>query len=93
MVSFAAIKMIKENSEEEEEEVEYTYYGFRSHRAPLPEGTAVKQPFMSKLVSLFTHLKFRKNRKTWRGKRWIWSAYLCLNLADFLIWTAILELR
>ena len=48
MAWFAAIQMSKEDSEEEDEEIEY--YGFKSHRAPPPEGTAVIQDFMDKLV-------------------------------------------
>ena len=51
MAWFAAIELKKDEFQEDEEEVEY--YGFRSHGAPLPEGLAVKQPFMNKLVSLF----------------------------------------
>ena len=59
MAWFAAIEMGKEDSEEEAEEVEY--YGFKSHRAPPQEGVAVIKPFMDKLVTLFSNLKFRRN--------------------------------
>ena len=57
MAWFAAMEMNKDESGEEEE---VEYYGFKSGRAPPPEGTAVIQEFMKKLVSLFTNVKFRR---------------------------------
>ena len=58
MAWFVAIQLSKDESEEVKEELEY--YGFKSGRAPPPEGTAVVQKFTNKLMNLFTNVSFRR---------------------------------
>ena len=54
----AAIEIRKENGEEMEET---DYFGFKSHRAPPPEGVEVVKEFTEKMMDLFTNIKFRRS--------------------------------
>ena len=46
---------------EEEEKEKKNFYGFKSGRAPPPEGQAVIKPFLNKLLDMATNLKFRRS--------------------------------
>ena len=60
MAWFVAIQLSKDESGEVKEEFEY--YGFKSGRAPPPEGTAVVQSFTNKLMNLITNVSFRRTQ-------------------------------
>ena len=62
MAWFVAIQLSKDESGEVKEELEY--YGFKSGRAPPPEGTAVVQNFTNKLMNLFTNVTFRRTNNS-----------------------------
>ena len=46
---------------EEEEKEKKKFYGFKSGRAPPPEGLAVVKPFLNKLLDMANNLTFKKS--------------------------------
>ena len=50
-----------QNKERLEEQVQEDFFGFKSHRAPPPECTAILKPFLKELMDLFRNLQFRES--------------------------------